>query len=781
MKILEMLGKESLSYSDLMSRLNFETTGKLNFHLKALAGLIDKNDTGLYRLTDKGKQYFQIYRLNQSILQGETSLNVLASPNEKKAGIHRVGIILCTCMASLCQSIGGNMPPAETIKALTEKLGEIPGVVSVKIFDHLCQVRSQKEITDWIQANYINRIVVAACSPHLHEHLFAEIFRDVFPLGKVEFVNLREQVIWVNDPDRQDNGPVKEKIALLIEAAVARSKLQAEIQEQQFSVEKAVAIIGSGIAGISLAKNLASAGIPKIYLIDSAPTLGGKVIRWSEIAGLNDCCACVLSEEMVDLATWESIEILTFTDIRDIRGVMGNYLLDLNVKMRYVDPERCRACQMCVQVCRNEGNLREDEFEFGLKNRAIIDFPFPYAFPYLPYVNRDDIARCQECKKCEDVCKKRAINFDAQPVERTIKVGAIVFAIGADFNNSYPELNAEWGENVLTAQQFERMLGVDGPTSGKILTRQGTTPERIAILQCAGPMAACNRFCCLTARKYSEAIKKQLGPETDIRIYYDLNRVPPTRLDEVLLSRPSESLSNFLWNDATTYHGVNVKTGSGSQQFLTLYKKYKQNPAGTMIAHGGFPMGLPVSREEGHLVRNLRVDPLDPHEPEQQGPAVWMCNVNGTDVKDIWPPKVNAESLSFSKQRVAYLKEKLGGEPEEDYFDADLVIVNCGLKPTEDIKEFKAILDFNLASDGFIYPESLPSGVFAVGTVTGPKGYRDVLDEVNETFVKILRFINVAKSTESQAAVEINNDRCSLCGLCLKVCPYNALKWSKDK
>ncbi len=780
-KILEILQKESLSYSDLLTKLDFNTTGKLNFHLKSLQGLLEKNDLGLYRLTEKGKQFLQIYRLNQSIIAGEVPLTSISPTQEKKTGIHRVGIILCTCMASLCQSIGGDHPPIETIRVLIETLSEISGVVSVKVFDHLCQVRSQKEITDWIQSHYINRIVVAACSPHLHEHLFAEIFRDVFPLSKVEFVNLREQVTWVNDPDHKDNGPVKEKIALLIEAAVARAKLQSEIQSQQFTVEKAVAIIGSGIAGINLAKNLAAAGVPKIYLIESTPTLGGKVIRWSEIAGFNDCCACILSEEMVDLATWKSIEILTFTDIKDIRGVVGNYLLDLNVNVRYVDPERCRACQACVQVCKEGGNLREDEFDFNLKKRAVIDFPFAYAFPYLPYINRNDLQRCEKCRKCEEVCKKKAINFSTQPFERTVKVGAIVFAIGADINDSFPELNEKWGENVMTAAQFERMLSVDGPTGGKILTRQGTVPRNVAIIQCAGPMTSCNRFCCLTARKYSEAVKKQLGPEGAVAIFYDLDHVPPTRLDELLLSRPSESLSNFSWNNASTYHRDALPPGGGGSEFLTLYKTYKDKPAGNMIAHGGFPMGLPVSQEEGHLVRKIRIDPVDPHEPKPGCLELWSCNVNGTPTNNYWPAKANASGRTFSKQRVTYLKERPGEEPEEEYYEADLVILNTGLKPTEDIKRFKSILDFNLAGDGYIYPESLPSGVFAVGTVTGPKGYRDVLDEVNETFVKVLRFINVSKSTESQAMVEVNNENCSMCGLCLRVCPYNALKLSKDK
>src|SRR4030042_4017620 len=117
-------------------------------------------------------------------------------------------------------------------------------------------------------------------------------------------------------------------------------------------------------------------------------------------------------------------------------------------------------------------------------------------------------------------------------------------------------------------------------------------------------------------------------------------------------------------------------------------------------------MGLPVSQEEGHLVRRIRVEPIDPHEPKAGGLPLRACNVNGIPTGNYWPTKAQ-NGNTFSKQRITYLKERPGVEPEEDFFDADLVILNTGLKPPEDIKNFKSILDFNLAGDDYIYPESL--------------------------------------------------------------------------
>lgn len=767
---MEFINQEGqIAYSDLFKRLKLSTTGKLNFHLKALKSLLKKSDDG-YQLNAKGRTLLQIYELNEKIFAGEVSMKELAGSAavEQRTGIHRIGVILCTCRGDLCNCIGGRGVEGgatETLKRLKRRVSKFEGVVSVKTFDHLCQVRSQKVIDDWIQHNYINRVVVAACSYHLHEHLFSELFRGAsdFALSNVEFVNLREQVCWVNSKDQPGDGRLMKKMELLIKAAVERCALQGDIQRREFTIEKSVAILGGGIAGINLAKNLASAGIPKIYLVDSAPTLGGKVIRWSNIAGLNDCCACILSEEMVDLATaGDHIEILAHAQVKDITGFMGNYQLDLEVKRRFVDTTKCHACQACAIRCQELDHMRPNEFEFNLTQRPVIDFPFSHAFPYLPFINRENLAECLACKECVKVCKDHAIDFSAAPFLRSIRVGAVVFAIGAEINSVYPEYHLAGGENVLTAAQFERLLSVDGPTGGEILKRDGTPPESVAIIQCAGPMDHCNQFCCQTARKYSDAIKTQRGKDVTITIYYDVTRLPPVREHEPYNVTGAESLSAFYSN------------------LRYLVEKAEEGEEVTELkptANDGIPTGLPVHHEEGKQVKNLKVVPLDPHAPKHGYRTTPTC-VATAGLERPWAPKFDESGQVFSRQKLRYEIQYSQNQPAFTREDsADLVILNNGFRPNPDIQRFKQILDFNLTSDGYIYPDSLPSGVFAVGAVTGPKGYRDVLNETNEVFVRLLRFLNSPFTTESQAIVEVRTEGCSKCGICVGTCPYSALKW----
>ncbi|MEX2723928.1 MAG: FAD-dependent oxidoreductase, partial [Candidatus Freyarchaeota archaeon] len=369
-KILLLLEKEGyMQYSDLLKELNIETTGQLNFHLTKLGNLITKEGKA-YKLSEEGKTVIKIMELNEKILSGEEIERI----ESRKTELSRVGILICTCGSEIEQSI--------SVEALKNHVSRINNVVSVAVFDNLCQEKNQKKIQKWFKDNFINKVVIAACSPRTHSHIFNRIFENLIPITNVDFANIREQLCWVNSKK-----PVEalEKAGLLIEAAVERVILQRDIKTKTVEVQKSVAVIGGGIAGMNLALKLAEAGL-KVYLIEKSPTLGGKVARWSKIEGVLDCASCFLSEQILYLAQEKNIEILTNTEILSVSGNVGNFTIELVRKPRYVDENKCTGCKRCMSICTI---TKKNEYEYGLDERKLIYIPFVQAYPYAAPIDEE--------------------------------------------------------------------------------------------------------------------------------------------------------------------------------------------------------------------------------------------------------------------------------------------------------------------------------------------------------------------------------------------------------
>ncbi|MFX0181422.1 MAG: NAD(P)-binding protein, partial [Candidatus Hodarchaeota archaeon] len=285
-KILLLLEKEGyIPYTDLMEKLGLETTGQLNFHLKKIGSLINKNKKS-YFLTEDGKRVLKILNLNKRILLGENIDEYLES---KGSEISRIGVIICNCNTEISNAVN--------IIALENYVNKLRNVVSVKIFENLCQQKNFDRITHWVKDNFLNKIVIAACSPRTHQHLFERIFDGVIDHVNIEIANIREQCCWVHQFEKNHIDPSLslEKAKLLITAAIERVNLQKKVKVKRVEIEKSAGIIGGGIAGITLALNLARAGI-KVYVIEKSPTLGGKVARWDRIHNMGDCSICFISE-----------------------------------------------------------------------------------------------------------------------------------------------------------------------------------------------------------------------------------------------------------------------------------------------------------------------------------------------------------------------------------------------------------------------------------------------------------------------------------------------------
>jgi len=519
-KILLLLENEGyIPYTDLMEKLGLETTGQLNFHLKKIGSLINR-DKKSYFLTEDGKRVLKILNINKRILSGEDIDEYLAS---KGSEISRVGVIICNCNTEISNVIN--------INSLENYVNKLKNVVSVKIFENLCQQKNFAKITKWVKVNFLNKIVIAACSPKTHQHLFKRIFEDVIDRVNIEIANIREQCCWVHQfkGDHIDPTLSLEKAKLLIEAAVERVILQKNVKIKRVEVEKSCAILGGGIAGITLALNLARAGI-KVYLIEKSPTLGGKVARWHRIHNMGDCSICFISELIGELANEKNIKIFTNTEIENVSGEVGNFTINMIKKPRYIDMKKCTGCKQCIDVCSIE---KPNQYEFGLTDRKIIYIPFIHSYPYVPLIDQEDLKNCLNCRICERTCVNKAINLNQRQENIRIKVGVKVIAIGADLYSDLEQYHYDPQNDIITSPEFERMLSSDGFTDGRIIKISDKKPiNMISIIQEVGPSKYLADYSEIVAEKYIEDIKIR-NHDCEVNIFYDLSKLKDK--DEILL------------------------------------------------------------------------------------------------------------------------------------------------------------------------------------------------------------------------------------------------------
>lgn len=500
-----MLDKEGyIPYTELMEKLGLDQTGQLNFHLKKLGSLVSKDNKSYY-LTEDGKRVLKILNLNDRILSGEE----IEYLNSKGSEISRVGVIICNCNTEISNVIN--------INALENYINKLQSVVSVKIFENLCHEKNLDKIEDWVRDNYLNKAVIAACSPKTHQHVFERIFEGIIDKTNIEIANIREQCCWVHQSNGKilDANVILKKAELLIEAAVGRVVLQKEIKVKRVEIEKSCAVIGGGIGGMTTALNLARAGI-KVYLIEKSPTLGGKIARWHRIYGMGDCSICFISELIGEIAKEPNIEIHTNTEIERVSGEVGNFTIELIKRPRYVDEKKCTGCKQCIEVC---GVEKTNQYEFGLNLRKIIHIPYTNAYPYIPLIEEEDIKNCLNCGICERACVNKAIDLDQKPERFKIKAGIKVISIGAASYSDLEKYHYDPKEDIITSLEFERMLSSDGITEGRIIKfSDNEAPKTISIIQNVGPTKYQGHYNDMITQKYLNCIKVKL-PSCKVNIF----------------------------------------------------------------------------------------------------------------------------------------------------------------------------------------------------------------------------------------------------------------------
>ncbi len=267
-------------------------------------------------------------------------------------------------------------------------------------------------------------------------------------------------------------------------------------------------VVGGGISGIQAALDLATSGF-RVFLVDKAPTIGGKMAQLDKTFPTNDCSMCIESPKFIECDRHPNIEILTYTEVDDVQGEAGDFTVSLTKKPRYIIESKCTGCTTCVEYCPVEV---PDPFNQDLSGNKAVHIYFSQAVPLVPYI--DD--RClylaeKKCSICVGVCKTDAIDLHQQPEKLELKVGAIVLAVGYDVFDPKPRNDYGYGQiqNVVTSLDFERLLCATGPHEGEILRPSDKKhPHKIAWIHCVGSRQVleggnsyCSAVCCSYIQK----------------------------------------------------------------------------------------------------------------------------------------------------------------------------------------------------------------------------------------------------------------------------------------
>jgi heterodisulfide reductase subunit A len=291
-------------------------------------------------------------------------------------------------------------------------------------------------------------------------------------------------------------------------------------------MSNSVLVIGGGIAGIQASLDLANRGT-RVYLVEKTPSIGGRMAQLDKTFPTLDCSICILAPKMIECLRHPNINLLTYSEVKEVKGEAGDFTVKLLEKPRYVDATKCTGCGTCMEKCPIKV---PNEFDMGLGSRKAIYMPFKQAVPLVATIDTEHCLYFAKgiCRVCEKVCPSKAVNFEQKPVENTVHASSIILATGFDIFN--PSTMSEYGygrfKNVIQSMEFERIISASGPTDGHLVRpSDGKEPKSIVFVQCVGSRSQhgefpfCSSVCCVYATKES-ILTKEHAPETDVYIMY---------------------------------------------------------------------------------------------------------------------------------------------------------------------------------------------------------------------------------------------------------------------
>lgn len=601
--------------------------------------------------------------------------------------MQKIAVFVCWC--------GSNIAGTVDVKAVAKAAATMPGVVFARDYQYMCSEVGQNLIKEAIEQHGANRIVVAACSPRMHETTFRKAAKlaGINPY-LVEVANIREHCSWIH----KDMPEGTAKAIVLTQAAVAKVTLNTPLISGESGVVKRALVIGGGIAGIQTALDIAEAGY-KVDIVERSPSIGGKMAQLDKTFPTLDCSACILTPKMVDAATHENITVHTYSEIESFSGFVGNFKIKIRKKARSVSIDRCSGCGVCTEKCPSRNT--PSEFEEGLSKRGAIYIPFAQAIPNVPVIDREACIKFKtgKCGICAKVCPADAVEFEQEDEILEIDYGAIVVATGFDtikLDNfgEYPYANHP---DIITSLEFERLTNAAGPTKGAFVKPSNKEkPKKVVFIQCVGSRdntdrgkSYCSKICCMYTAKHAMLIRDKY-PSIEAYVFY-----------------------------------IDIRTaGKGFEEF----QRRAVEEYGVQYIRG--------------MVGKIK-------------PTGDKLIVEGMD--------------SLSGETVC--------------IDADLVVLATATRSKDDAGALGQMLSVSTDTNDFFteaHPKLKPvethtAGIFLSGACQGPKDIPETVAQASAAAAKVLGLLSKDKLVNNPCIARVDEDFCSGCMACEKVCPYGAI------
>jgi len=431
----------------------------------------------------------------------------------------KIGVFICHC--------GENISATVDVVRVAEAAGKLEGVEFSTDYKYMCSDPGQTLIKQMIKEKGLTGVVVAACSPRMHEPTFRKACSAAgLNPYMCEMSNLREHCSWVHDKSEATT----QKAIDLVRTLVEKVKYNKPLFSIKVPVTKTALVIGGGIAGIQASLDIANSG-HQVILIEKDPSIGGHMSQLSETFPTLDCSQCILTPRMVEVAQHENIKLLTYAELEKLDGFIGNFKATIRKKAKSIDEDLCTGCGTCITKCPTK--KIPSEFNTDLGKRTAIYVPFPQAVPNKPVIDKENCLYYKngKCKICEKVCPTGAIRFDQEDELVELEVGAVVVATGFDVME--PSEFSEYGygkyKDVITGLQFERLASASGPTLGEIRRpSDGKVPEKIVFVACAGSRDPskgkpyCSKICCMYTAKHAMLYQHKVHHGQSTIFYMDI-------------------------------------------------------------------------------------------------------------------------------------------------------------------------------------------------------------------------------------------------------------------
>ena len=291
----------------------------------------------------------------------------------------RIGFYICHC--------GINIAYRVRVEEVAAFVSALKNVVVARDYKFMCSDPGQGLIENDIKELGLNRIVVASCSPRLHGKTFMGVCKraGINPYY-FQMASVREQVSWVTD----DEDRATDKAKSLAAAAIYRVSYHEELDTRHAPVNPNVLVVGGGIAGMQAALDIADAG-HQVYLVEKDTTIGGHMLQFDKTFPTLDCAACIGTPKMVEVAQNPHIKLLSYSEVTDVSGFIGNYSVSIQRHPRYVKEDLCTGCGECEKVC---PVAIQSLWDAGLGTRKAIGRTFPQAIPITFNIEKKDRAPC---------------------------------------------------------------------------------------------------------------------------------------------------------------------------------------------------------------------------------------------------------------------------------------------------------------------------------------------------------------------------------------------------